>query len=637
MSTSDNNPVKSYYNDRVEPILTPADRRSAYTAPLRPLDETQALYLASRNELLQEVERQARELRLLHEVRKMLLGVYDLAEIYQTAVISISSVFGFGLVSVYQLYEDGLHMQAQVGYEEYYETIPVGRGVNGQVAATGRGVLLTDVSKHANYLKASQAVSSEICVPLLGAGHEVLGTLSIESDESRRLDERDYKICQALAEHIAMAVSQAMFYEREKRRLSHLTLLNQVGHNLSLALDTPQIIEGVTQPLRQDLNFYSVNIGLVEGDDLVFRSLSIPGQPEPPREYRWPLDTNSLACHSIRTGELVVCPNVTSEPRYLSIPEMPDTMSEVILPLKSSGLVIGVLDVQSDTYRDFDDDDIILLKTLADQTSIALTNARRFSDIQLQSQELNKTNRALAEANRLKSEFLANVSHELRTPLNSIIGYVDMMQNGFYGEFPTDMGDPLERVYRNGRRLLSLINDVLDLANIEAGRMHLLVEEALTAELISSLEMANRAAAEEKGLTFETLIRPGTPRIIQTDIRRVQQVTGIFLSNAIKFTHMGRIVLSVGPIPNNPHAFSISVSDTGIGIAANEFENIFEEFRQIDGSSTRQYSGTGLGLALARRLVRHMGGKLEVVSEVGKGSTFTATLPILPGEETFVF
>ena len=197
-SASENDLSKAYHPPVVEPTLTSANNlRSAYTAPLNPLDETKALYLASRTELLQEVERQARELHLLHEVRKMLLGVYNLSEIYQTAVASISSVFGFNLVSVYQLNQDELLMQAQVGYEEYYQSIPVGRGINGQVAASGRGVLLTDVSINSNYLKASPTVTSEICVPLLGAGHEVLGTLSIESDDSRKLDERDYKICQA--------------------------------------------------------------------------------------------------------------------------------------------------------------------------------------------------------------------------------------------------------------------------------------------------------------------------------------------------------------------------------------------------------------------------------------------------------
>ena len=619
-----------------EPTLKATSPRStSYTASLRAPDETKRLAMANREELLQEVERQARELKLLHEVRKNLLGVNDLREIYRTAVESIAQVFGFNLVSVYQLAEDELILQAHVGYTQHYERLQVGQGINGQVAMTGRGVFLTDVSKNVNYLSASPDVTGGVYVPLLGPGHEMLGTLSIETDHEHQLEERDYRLCQAVAEQISLAVSQALAYERETRRIAQLTVLNHIGRELALAFDVDTIIERITGPLRESLNFYSVGIGLIEDQKLIFRHVPLPDQPDQIKEYIYKLDQRSLVCHSARTGELVICQDVTAEPRFMFVPELPNTQAEVVVPLRSAGQVIGVLNVESDTKGSFDDDDIILLKTLADQTSIALTNALRFATLQYQSQELNKTNRALAEANRLKSEFLANVSHELRTPLNSIIGYVDMIQSGFYGDIPDEMNDPLERVYRNGRRLLTLINDVLDLANIEAGRMHLLVEEALTSELISSLILANRGAAEEKGLTLDAEIVPGVPRIIQTDIKRVQQIVGIILSNAIKFTHEGHIRVQVGPAALQPDqaAFYIAISDTGIGIPVNEFENIFEEFRQIDGSSTRQYGGTGLGLALGRRLIRQMGGKIDVSSEVGQGSIFTLTLPILPIEQ----
>ncbi len=615
-----------------------AQPRPAYTTPLRPLEESNLTYLANRAELINEVERQARELRLLHEIRRSLIGVNSLQAIYKTAVENISSIFDFPLVSIYQLIGNQLQMQAQVGYAEFFQAIPVGRGVNGQVAATGRGVLLADVRRYSNYLQASPDVTSSICVPLLGPGQEVLGTLSIETDATRQLDERDYRLSQALAEHVSLALAQALGHEREKRRFAQLALLNHVGRDLAAALEVDDIIERVTGPVRQGLGLYIVSIGMVEEADLVFRRVPIRQGRDlgENRDYRWPLDTNSLACHSVRTGELVVCHDVTSEPRYLFLPETPDTKSEVVLPLRSGGQIIGVLDVESDASRTFDDDDIILLKTLADQTSVALTNARRFADLQRQSQELNATNKALAEANRLKSEFLANVSHELRTPLNSIIGYVDMIQTGFYGDVPGEMNDPLERVHRNGRRLMVLINDVLDLANIEAGRLQLLIEEVLTAELLPALSLFGKAGAEEKGLNFQAILAPGTPRLIYTDIKRLQQVVGILLSNAIKFTKQGQVSLTLAPAPAplqtypNQPAYCISISDTGIGIAGSEFEHIFEEFRQVDGSSTRQFGGTGLGLALARRLVQQMSGRLSVSSELGQGTTFTITLPVNP-------
>ncbi|HEX2910171.1 MAG TPA: GAF domain-containing sensor histidine kinase [Chloroflexia bacterium] len=629
MSIPDNNSSKAPNNrtPQTNPILS--ERRAAYTAPLRPLNDTSNLYMASRNELLAEVERQARELRLLHEMRTALLGVNDLDSIFRTAVESIASIFEFSWVTVYRLIDNFLQIQAQVGYEQYYETIPLGRGVQGRVAESGRGALITDVRKDPDYLEAYHLVTSQICVPLVGPGHEVLGVLCIEADKSRVLDERDYKLCQAMAEHVTLAVSQALGYEREKRRLTQLAVLNHVGRDLASALDVKHIIQRVTGPVRDRLNLYSVNIGLVENNELtLWLSPSSEGEV---REYRWPMDFNSLICHSARTGELVVCHDVSAEPRYHFLPEIPLTRSEVIMPLRSGGEIIGVLDVESDGSVVFDDDDIIMLKTLADQTSVALTNALRFERLQRQSEELNATNQALEEANRLKSEFLANVSHELRTPLNSIIGYVDMIQTGFFGDVPDEMNDPLERVYRNGRRLMSLINDVLDLANIEAGRLQLLQEEVLTVELMPLLASPAQVASQEKGLDFRSEIMPGAPRMVKVDIKRLQQVVGILISNAVKFTHQGEIRLLISPtsgnLPGDAGGICIVVEDTGIGIAESEFEHIFEEFRQVDGSSTRQFGGTGLGLALARRLVRQMGGKLEVSSKLNVGSAFTIMLP----------
>lgn len=627
-------------SDQISP--TQPDRRKALTAPLRPIHEVNSPYLASRSQLISEVERQARELRLLHEMRTALVGVNDLAEIYLTAVESIASIFNFEFVSAYSLVDTELRLQAQFGYEQFAETIAINQGVTGRVAYSGKGILITDIKKYPDNIFASPEVTSAVCVPLLGPGKEVLGTLSIESGPSRKLDERDYKLAVALAEHVTLAVAQALAHEREKRRLSQLALLNHVGRDLAAALEVDQIIERVTGPVRQSLNLYSVNIGLVEGDDLALIMGSNPATAG--TRYHWPLaTTNSLACHSARTGEMIVVPDVSVEPRFMPLPEIPNTKAEVIIPLRSSGQVIGVLDVISDGSKVFEDDDIILLKTLADQTSVALTNARRFADLQRQSKELEETNQALAEANRLKSEFLSNVSHELRTPLNSVVGYVDMIQSGFYGDIPPEMNDPLERIYRNGRRLMGLINDVLDLANLETGRLRLLLEETSTSDLLEVLCLTGQTAAQDKGLEFSARIMPGAPRIIRTDVKRLQQIIDILMSNAVKFTSKGEISVTIGAgaigdmaKELSPEAFAISVSDSGIGIAEEEFEHIFEEFRQVDGSSTRQFGGAGLGLALARRLVRRLGGTISINSKLNQGSTFTVTLPNQPPEQASI-
>jgi signal transduction histidine kinase len=644
MSNSEQDSDDTFVNklsDQISP--TQPDRRKALTAPLRPIHEVNSPYLASRSQLISEVERQARELRLLHEMRTALVGVNDLAEIYLTAVESIATIFNFEFVSAYSLMDNTeLRLQAQFGYVQFAETVTLNQGVTGRVAYSGKGILITDVKKYPDNIFASPEVTGAICVPLLGPGKEVLGTLSIESGPNRKLDERDYKLAVALAEHVTLAVAQALAHEREKRRLSQLALLNHVGRDLAAALEVDQIIERVTGPVRQSLNLYSVNIGLIDGDDLALIMGSTPATAG--TRYLWPLETtNSLACHSARTGEMIVVSDVSVEPRFMPLPEIPNTKAEVIIPLRSSGQVIGVLDVISDGSKVFEDDDIILLKTLADQTSVALTNARRFSDLQRQSKELEETNQALAEANRLKSEFLSNVSHELRTPLNSVVGYMDMIQSGFYGDIPPEMNDPLERIYRNGRRLMGLINDVLDLANLETGRLRLMVEETSTSDLLEVLCLTGQTAAQDKGLEFAAKITPGAPRIIRTDVKRLQQIIDILMSNAVKFTSKGGVSVTIGAGAMgdmaqelSPEAFAISVSDTGIGIAEEEFEHVFEEFRQVDGSSTRQFGGAGLGLALARRLVRRLGGTISLNSKLNEGSIFTVTLPNQPQEQASI-
>lgn len=600
--------------------------RKAYSLSLHPVPDNNPTYLPSRNELLEEIELQARELRLLHEMRRALVGAYDLLTIYRTAVEKISAIYDFSLVAIYQLIDDELCLQSQAGNGSVPAKIQLGKDIGGRVALTGKGVFLPSFQQEDCFQSADTPMTSLICVPLIGPGFDILGILTIECDDRYRLTERDFKTCEALAEHVTLAAAQALAYARESRRLAQVALLNHVGRELATALDEEQIVDRVTGPVRQALNLYSVNIGLIQGDILVFRL----SQTSEQQEYRYPLaTTNSLACHSARTGELIICHDVSQEPRYLFVPAIPDTKAEVVIPLRSAGQIIGILDVESDGSTLFDDDMIILLKTLADQTSVALTNARRFTDLKRHSQALNESNRQLAEANRLKSEFLSNVSHELRTPLNAIIGYVDMIQSGFYGDVPDDMNDPLDRVFRNGRRLLSLINDVLDMASLEAGKVQLSQEDALVYEILNSLYDINRPLAEEKGLQFYTEMLAGTPRIVHVDITRLRQVANILLSNAVKFTHAGCVTLKAAPaVLNDKPAYSLLVVDTGIGIPDTQFENIFQEFRQLDGSSTRQYAGTGLGLALARRLVQQMRGQITVSSEAGHGSTFVITLPI---------
>lgn len=237
------------------------------------------------------------------------------------------------------------------------------------------------------------------------------------------------------------------------------------------------------------------------------------------------------------------------------------------------------------------------------------------------------------EAARLKSEFLANVSHELRTPLNVIMGFSDMMLMGIDGDMNDKQQHKLERLRENAGRLLTLINDILDLSRIEARRLEVL-HKPFAPRALADRVAAHVAvlAADKPGIEFKKSVADTMPETLIGDEQRIEQIAVNLLSNAFKFTDQGTVSLDISP-DLRAHTWTIRVSDTGIGIPPHALDLIFEEFRQVDGSPTRAYTGTGLGLAIARNLARLMNGSVAVESELGKGSTFTVTLPLVENQE----
>jgi signal transduction histidine kinase len=230
----------------------------------------------------------------------------------------------------------------------------------------------------------------------------------------------------------------------------------------------------------------------------------------------------------------------------------------------------------------------------------------------------------LEAASHHKSQFLANTSHELRTPMNAILGYTELILDGIYGEVPSKIRDVLVRVQSNGRHLLSLINNVLDLSKIEAGQLTLSVEEYSMKEIVHTVVTATEGLAAEKNLVLKVAIPDNFPRA-EGDERRIVQVLMNLVGNAIKFTEAGEIAVRAAA---SDAAIEVSVADTGPGIPPSEHERIFEEFRQVDNSSTRQKGGTGLGLSISKKIVEMHGGRIWVESELGRGSVFRFTLPL---------
>jgi signal transduction histidine kinase len=292
-------------------------------------------------------------------------------------------------------------------------------------------------------------------------------------------------------------------------------------------------------------------------------------------------------------------------------------LARIFIPLLGADRIVGALVVRRKAAGEFPKSTIDLLQTFAAQSVLAIQNARLFNEIRVKSDELEV-------ASQHKSQFLANMSHELRTPLNAILGYTELVLDSIYGDVPERARSVLERVQSNGKHLLGLINDVLDLSKIEAGQLKLSLEDYSIRDVVHSVFSVVEPLAEEKHLALKVELPHDLP-VAHGDERRLTQVLLNLVGNAIKFTDSGEVVIKAAAA--NGH-YTLSVQDTGPGISPSDQVKIFEEFQQADASTTKAKGGTGLGLSIAKRIINLHGGCIRVSSEPGRGSTFFIDVPI---------
>jgi GAF domain-containing protein len=469
-----------------------------------------------------------------------------------------------------------------------------------------------------------------VTVPMLREG-EPVGAIIVTHRDPGLFSDGEVELLKTFADQAVIAVENVrLFKELEARTadltrsVEQLTALGEVGRAVSSTLDLETVL---TTIVSRAVQLSGLDGGVVfeyDAADEAFVQRAATeiggGLAEVRRATRIPKGEGVLGRTAV-TLEPVQVPDITVPGAYQS--RLRGNLIEsgiravLAVPMVREGQLIGCLAVTRNQPGDFPADTIDLLRTFATQSALAIQNARLF-------QEIADKSRQLEAASQHKSEFLANMSHELRTPLNAIIGFSEVLAQGMFGAINDKQTEYLNDILESGRHLLSLINDILDLSKIEAGRMELEPAEFDLPQAIQNALTLVRERALRRGIALHHVIDDRVAEI-RADERKIKQVLLNLLSNAIKFTpEGGRIEMRATPADGT---IEVSVTDTGVGIAPEDQETVFEEFRQV-GTADKKAEGTGLGLALSRKFIELHGGRIWVTSQVGVGSTFTFTLPL---------
>jgi GAF domain-containing protein/anti-sigma regulatory factor (Ser/Thr protein kinase) len=507
--------------------------------------------------------------------------------------------------------------------------------ITARVALERRTIHVADLQQDTEYsyvLRDVDPIRTELGVPML-RGDDILGVIILYKVEVEPFTDQEIVLLQTFADQAVIAIENVrLFTELQARTadltrsVGELTALGEVSQVLSSTLDLETVL---TTIVSRAVQLSGLDGGVVfeydEGtEEFVQRAAAETGGilAQARRGVRYRKGEGALGRTAI-TLEPVQVPDITVPGAYDS--RVRENLIEsgiraiLAVPMVHQGRLIGCLGVTRNHPGDFTAETVELLRTFATQSALAIQNARLFLEIADKS-------RQLEAASQHKSEFLANMSHELRTPLNAIIGFSEVLAQGMFGAINDKQTEYLHDILDSGRHLLSLINDILDLSKIEAGRMELELTDFDLPQAIQNALTLVRERALRRGIALHHVIDDRVADI-RADERKVKQVLLNLLSNAIKFTpEGGRIEVRAA---STDRIVEISITDTGVGIAPEDQEAVFEEFRQV-GTADKKAEGTGLGLALSRKFIELHGGTIRVQSEVGRGATFTFTLPVRP-------
>jgi GAF domain-containing protein len=589
------------------------------------------------NELRQSLQQQTATADVLKVISR---STFDLQAVLDTLVESAARLCEADMASVNRQTGEVYRQVASYGYspefKQFMETRPLQLGsgtVAGRVVSAGKAVQIADVLADPEYKFKEGArvggLRTMLGVPLLREGTPV-GVIVLSRRTVQPFTEKQIELVQTFADQAVIAIENVRLFEAEQKRTEELSdaleqqtatadvlkIISRSTFDLQTVLDT--LAESAVRLCEADLTSFHRQQGAS------YRAVATFGGPLDQRELvlgsiPFAAGRGTVLGRTLLERRPVQVADVLTDPDY-TLQEMQKRIGfRTILgvPLLREGNPIGVIVLMRLAVRPFTEKQIELATTFADQAGIAIENVRLFEEIQDKS-------RQVEEASKHKSQFLANMSHELRTPLNAILGYTELIIDGIYGEAPDKMRTVMERVQSNGKHLLGLINDVLDLSKIEAGQLVLSIQDYSIKDVVHGVYSAVEPLANSKKLAFKIDVPPNLPPA-RGDDRRLTQVLLNLVGNAIKFTDTGEVAVKAAA---SNGAYTISVRDTGPGIAEADQVKIFDEFQQADSTQTKAKGGTGLGLSIAKRIIEMHGGTLWVESSLGAGSTFSFTVPL---------
>jgi signal transduction histidine kinase len=524
---------------------------------------------------------------------------------------------------------DRLLLVAHHGPITQVESVPLHGSVIGHSVLDRQTFHIADIQRQAHEFPVTSGYAQRLdfrtglSVPLMREGIAI-GAIALRRREERLFTERQVALLQMFASQAVIAIENTRLLNELRESLQQQTatadvlkVISRSIFDLQTLLDT--LVEAAARLCHAD------RAGIRVAKDGLYHNVAscgyTPDQIEWLKRNPFKPDRRSVVGRVMLDGKAVHVADTLADAEYTI-----SNMSEVLkvrtmlgVPLLREGATIGVLILMRNVAQPFTDQQIALVTTFADQAVIAIENVRLFDEIQDKS-------RQLQQASENKSQFLSSMSHELRTPLNAIIGLTDMMVANA-ARFVTEKAlEPLKRIHNAGTHLLGLINQVLDLSKIEAGKLELSPESVSLAPLIDEVIGTARQLAEQNKnrLVVDAEDDLGT---LTVDPMRLRQILLNLLSNACKFTKQGDVTLRARKVADGRPWVELAVADSGIGMTAEQLAKLFQEFSQAEASTAKNYGGTGLGLAITRKLARMMGGDVTVASELGKGSVFAVRLP----------